>query len=463
MKKLFLIVLFLLFSATCFGWSNNDYTDEEKAIVADALTKAIYDIDGNGVVDSVDTGGSMTYPGAGIAVSTGSAWDTSITDNSTNWNTAYGWGNHADAGYVETSDTSAWDKNASDDFDGSYTSLSDIPLSFIPATHGNEAHTDAYITAGDIPAETDPDFAAWLLATPPIYVETDPSFAAWLLATPPLYAEVDGSTSNEIQTIDVAALDGTTLKLSLSSDGEDTKEIPLAGLQDGTGTDDQTAAEVSVSTTDFGGIFSNTTEYYTLQDIADAVDDHNHSGVYQPADADLDDLADGSLTGSKVSAASDSAAGVIELATAGETTTGTATDRAVTPDGLAGSYFGKRTVTIKLQDDATAPTVVDGIIIFTVPATLSGMNLVAVSASVTTVSSSGLPEWDLYNLTDSTDMLSTDLTIDATEYNSKDATTAAVIDATHDDVVTGDRIRIDCDSAGTGTKGAQIDLVFQTP
>jgi hypothetical protein len=32
---------------------------------------------------------SMIYPGAGIAVSTGSAWGTSITDNSSNWNTAY--------------------------------------------------------------------------------------------------------------------------------------------------------------------------------------------------------------------------------------------------------------------------------------------------------------------------------------------------------------------------------------
>ena len=32
---------------------------------------------------------SMIYPGAGIAVSTGTAWGTSITDNSTNWNTAY--------------------------------------------------------------------------------------------------------------------------------------------------------------------------------------------------------------------------------------------------------------------------------------------------------------------------------------------------------------------------------------
>jgi len=34
-------------------------------------------------------GSGMVYPGAGIALSTGSAWGTSITNNSGNWNTAY--------------------------------------------------------------------------------------------------------------------------------------------------------------------------------------------------------------------------------------------------------------------------------------------------------------------------------------------------------------------------------------
>lgn len=43
---------------------------------------------------------SMIYPSAGIPVSTGSAWGTSITNNSTNWNTAFSWGNHALAGYL---------------------------------------------------------------------------------------------------------------------------------------------------------------------------------------------------------------------------------------------------------------------------------------------------------------------------------------------------------------------------
>lgn len=38
---------------------------------------------------SIPQSGSMVYPGAGIPVSTGSAWGTSITDASANWNTAY--------------------------------------------------------------------------------------------------------------------------------------------------------------------------------------------------------------------------------------------------------------------------------------------------------------------------------------------------------------------------------------
>jgi hypothetical protein len=48
-------------------------------------------------------GGGMVYPGAGIPLSTGSAWGTSIENKSADWNTAYGWGNHATAGYALTS------------------------------------------------------------------------------------------------------------------------------------------------------------------------------------------------------------------------------------------------------------------------------------------------------------------------------------------------------------------------
>lgn len=58
--------------------------------------------DGTWQVGGGGGGGSMVYPGAGIAVSTGAAWGVSVTNNSANWNTAYGWGNHASAGYAPT-------------------------------------------------------------------------------------------------------------------------------------------------------------------------------------------------------------------------------------------------------------------------------------------------------------------------------------------------------------------------
>jgi hypothetical protein len=48
--------------------------------------------------DEIPSG--MVYPGVGIPLSTGIAWGTSIINNSTNWNIAFGWGNHAIAGYV---------------------------------------------------------------------------------------------------------------------------------------------------------------------------------------------------------------------------------------------------------------------------------------------------------------------------------------------------------------------------
>jgi hypothetical protein len=64
-------------------------------------------------------GGSMTYPsGTGIPlVVSGAAWGTTLTDNSVNWNTAYSWGNHANAGYL-TSETSHADVLVDGDFTG---------------------------------------------------------------------------------------------------------------------------------------------------------------------------------------------------------------------------------------------------------------------------------------------------------------------------------------------------------
>ena len=57
---------------------------------------------GANITISATGSGSMVYPSAGIAVSTGSAWGTSITNNSANWNTAY---NNMGKVYVGTGTT----------------------------------------------------------------------------------------------------------------------------------------------------------------------------------------------------------------------------------------------------------------------------------------------------------------------------------------------------------------------
>lgn len=127
-----------------------------------------------------------------------------------------------------------------------------------------------------------------------------------------------------------------------------------------------------------------------------------------------------------------------------------------------------KTVTLLVSDPAgSAITVGDGKTYWTVPATFNGLNLTAVEASVTTVSSSGLPTVQLrrLRLTNPTtqsaaDMLTTKVSIDASEFNSKDATTAAVIDTSNDDVQTGDQIGVDVDVAGTGAKGLIIHMTF---
>ena len=88
------------------------------------------------------------------------------------------------------------------------------------------------------------------------------------------------------------------------------------------------------------------------------------------------------------------------------------------------------------------------------------MNLVSVSATVGTgasgSSSSGVPTFTVKNVTDGNQMLSTSLTVDASEYTSATAATPAVINTSFDDVVTDDLIEVACTVAGTGVTYATI-------
>ncbi len=108
MKKGLVFAIFLLVTAGLFGQNTFKYEVRVPSLRVGGATKVKVDsvtVSGDTIKfftgatellpKGYGTGGSMTYPGSGIALSTGSAWDTSITNNSANWNTAYGWGDHS--------------------------------------------------------------------------------------------------------------------------------------------------------------------------------------------------------------------------------------------------------------------------------------------------------------------------------------------------------------------------------
>lgn len=109
-------------------------------------------------------------------------------------------------------------------------------------------------------------------------------------------------------------------------------------------------------------------------------------------------------------------------------------------------------IVIAVSDETTAITTGTAKVTFRMP---FAMTLTEVRASVNTVSSSGLPTFDINEA--GVSILSTTLTIDANEKTSTTAATAAVISDTTlaDDA----EMTIDIDTAGTGAKGAKVTLI----
>ena len=139
------------------------------------------------------------------------------------------------------------------------------------------------------------------------------------------------------------------------------------------------------------------------------------------------------------------------------------------PVGLATDWawaaMETKSVIIKVVGDTTAfPSVADGVIRFTVPAELTGMDLITVGAHVYTASDGGTAiNVGIYNQTDACEMLSTRITIDNSKTDSATAGTAAVIDTSHDDVATGDVLRIDVKQCGANAKGFELRMGFRLP
>lgn len=106
----------------------------------------------------------------------------------------------------------------------------------------------------------------------------------------------------------------------------------------------------------------------------------------------------------------------------------------------------------------------DGKFYLHIPTDLNGMNLTYVHARVITAGTTNTTDIQIANVTDTVDMLSTKLTIDSGETGSETAATAAVIDATKDDVATNDVLRVDVDAISTtAPKGLIITLGFALP
>jgi len=164
-----------------------------------------------------------------------------------------------------------------------------------------------------------------------------------------------------------------------------------------------------------------------------------------------------------VDAATLIASGVVEIATAAEVTAGTDAGRAIAPDSFSGSDYGKRIVQIVAIEAATVITTGDGKAYFIVPIEMTGWNLVRAEAAEDTTSNPGTTTVQIRNATDGHDMLSTKITIDATELTSYTAATPSVVDGAEDDVATGDKLAVDVDVAGTGGKGLIVILTFQLP
>ena len=118
---------------------------------------------------------------------------------------------------------------------------------------------------------------------------------------------------------------------------------------------------------------------------------------------------------------------------------------------------------IKVLKDAGIVAVGDGIFQFHVARDIAGMNLVYADAMVSTPSTSGVVTIQVYNSTQTQDMLSVRTTIDQGEETSFSANTQHVVDTSNDDVALGDEIWINVDTAGTGAKGLEMHLTWMHP
>lgn len=139
--------------------------------------------------------------------------------------------------------------------------------------------------------------------------------------------------------------------------------------------------------------------------------------------------------------------------------TGTSTTEFATPDSVAGSYAGTKSIQVDIFGELATG---DGQAKILMPSDLNGMDLVEIEAHVGTAGTTGTTDIQIRNATGAVDVLSTKLTIDSGETSSTTAATAAVINTANDDVDTSDVWYIDIDAVSTtAPEDLSVRLTFR--
>jgi len=154
-------------------------------------------------------------------------------------------------------------------------------------------------------------------------------------------------------------------------------------------------------------------------------------------------------------------AGLIEIATAAETTTGTDATRAVSPSAIATSDYGKRIIQISMTDP-NAAAIGYGTAFVRIDSVLNNYRLVAMEMGIATgtASTGGGINITPRNITKGYNMVSTPVWVDSGESDSLTAATAVVIVAGSASVSTGDKIRLSVGGTGTAT-GMIATMIYQ--
>ncbi len=174
-----------------------------------------------------------------------------------------------------------------------------------------------------------------------------------------------------------------------------------------------------------------------------------------------------------VDSASTTVDGIVELAIDSEVNAGSSASLAVTPDSLAASYAGTEKVPFNITYSASVPVAGDGVAAtFRIPAHMNGMNLVDVgfrldgadNATATVVALKKVAKTGAGTYAAAVDMLATNCTIDANEYDSVDGA-AFALSATPANyaIATGDIIYPYIVSTGLVNLGLRGFALFRLP